>query len=61
MLCVPQTRPAPCHACLQRAESRRVLVLYMPISSGLWGWFRPTELEPFDGNAGAGRRGSAGS
>ncbi|KAI3428766.1 hypothetical protein D9Q98_007587 [Chlorella vulgaris] len=35
----------------QRAESRRVLVAYLPVSCGLWQWYRPAEVEPFEGNA----------
>lgn len=52
--------PPPLPRRLQRAESRRVLVLYMPISSGLWGWFRPADLEPFEGGTGAGQGGRVG-
>ena len=39
-------------ACLQRAESLRVLVSFMPISSGKWHWYRPSDLQPFADNTG---------
>ncbi|PSC75340.1 methylase [Micractinium conductrix] len=36
----------------QRTESRRVLVSFMPVQgSGQWRWYKPTELEEFEGNA----------
>lgn len=41
----------------QRHECRRVLVSYLPISSGQWRWVRPGDLEAFDGNAGGWGRG----
>jgi hypothetical protein len=34
----------------QREQDRRVLVQFMPISSGQWKWYRPSQLEAFDGN-----------
>jgi hypothetical protein len=29
-----------------------VLVYYLPISSGKWQWYKPSEVESFEGNAG---------
>ncbi|KAI7841433.1 hypothetical protein COHA_004828 [Chlorella ohadii] len=34
----------------QRQQDRRVLVQFMPISNGQWKWYRPSQLEAFDGN-----------
>lgn len=44
---------------MQRHEDRRVLVIFLPISSGQWKWVRPSSLESFEGNGGA--RGGDGS